>query len=60
MKKEDNFKTTSHPRVYKNDRIARLGLTMCSKCSPHKGCNIWQKKMRSWKDLTSKRKQWMS
>jgi len=58
MKKEDNFKTTTNTRVYKNDRIQRLDLTKCPKCSPHRGCNQNHKKMRSWKDMTKQKTQW--
>jgi len=63
----EDYKTTSNRRVYRYSRIDKLQLTRCPKCSPHRGCNRFlgskrSKKVmsRSWKDLTSKRKQWMS
>jgi hypothetical protein len=62
----ENYKNTSNRRIYKYSRIDKLQLTNCPKCSPHRGCNRFMgpkisKKYtsRSWKDLTSKRKQWM-
>ena len=61
MKKEDNFKTTTNTRVYKQNRINRLQLTSCPRCAPHKGCNRQGGRnfSHSWKDQSSKRKQWM-
>lgn len=56
--KTDNFKTTTNRRVYRNDRIQRLQLTGCPRCAPHRGCNRHYQKLRSWKDITKKRKQW--
>lgn len=57
---KDTFKTTTNRRVYRNDRIQRLHLTSCPICGPHKGCNrLKWRTSRSWKDQSSKRKQWM-
>jgi hypothetical protein len=56
----NNYKYTSHRRVFKFTRFDKLGLLKCPLCSPHKGCNrLGWHAPRNWKYQNKKRKQWM-
>ena len=55
---KENYRNTFNRRVYKHTRFELLKLISCPRCAPHRGCNTWFKKRRSWKDTTKNRKQW--
>jgi len=55
---KENYRNTLNRRVYKHTRFELLKLISCPRCAPHRGCNSWFKKRRSWKDTAKNRKQW--